>query len=232
MYIKVYNKNIGVSVLLREVFGAAVIGVGVSIICIYIFAKTGDYYRKIFASLLAVSSAYLLSQHFECSGAIASVICGVLFSTVRKYEEDQGENEAMGHFDTFWSILDNLLNAALYVMLGLSFITVLEMPKVIVLSLIAIVCNMIGRFGSVGISTVILGQIPDGYDKMSFTKLLTWGGLRGGLSIALAMSVKPMVYGDVYKIILAGTYATVFFTTVVQGLTMKKVYDRINTNVG
>ena len=218
-------------VLLREVCGAAVIGVGVSLICIIIFARTGDYYRKIFASLLAVSTAYLLCQHFDCSGAIASVICGVMFSTARKYEAGHGESDAMAHFDTFWSILDNLLNAALYVILGLSFISIFGMPQIIGLSLIAIVCNMVGRFGSVGLSTLVLGPIPDGYDRLNFTKLLTWGGLRGGLCIALAMSVRPMVDGDIYQVILAGTYAIVFFTTVIQGLTMKKVYDRISVSV-
>lgn len=229
--VKATENESAVNVLLREVVGAVLIGVGVSIICIFIFAKTQDYYRKNFVSLLAVSAAYLLCQHFDCSGAIASVICGVLFSTVRKYEVNQGESEAMAHFDAFWSILDNLLNAALYVMLGLSFITVFKMSGVIIVSVIAIVCNMIGRFGSVGISTFVLGQIPDGYDKLNFTKLLTWGGLRGGLCIALAMSVKSMVSTDAYSIVLGGTYAIVFFTTVIQGLTMKKVYDSINSKV-
>lgn len=218
-------------ILLREVCGAVAIGVGVSLICIFIFARTGDYYRKIFASLLAVSSAYLLCQHFDCSGAIASVVCGVLFSTVRRYEKDRGELEAMAHFDTFWNILDNLLNAVLYVMLGLSFISVFGMPQTIGLSLVAIVCNMVGRFGSVGLSTLVLGPIPDGYDRLNFTRLLTWGGLRGGLCIALAMSVRTMVDGDIYKMILAGTYAIVFFTTVIQGLTMKAVYERIRASV-
>ena len=99
--VKATESESAVSVLLREVLGAVVIGVGVSLICIFVFAKTGDYYRKIFASLLAVSSAYLLSQHFDCSGAIASVICGVLFSRIRKYEENQGESEAMAQMESF-----------------------------------------------------------------------------------------------------------------------------------
>jgi len=116
-------------------------------------------------------------------------------------------------------------------MLGLSFISVFGMPQTIGISLVAIVCNMVGRFGSVGLSTLVLGAIPDGYDRMNFTKLLTWGGLRGGLCIALAMSVRTMVDGDIYKMILAGTYAIVFFTTVIQGLTMKAVYERIRASV-
>ncbi|MBQ1382197.1 MAG: hypothetical protein IIY79_09275, partial [Ruminococcus sp.] len=70
-----------------------------------------------------------------------------------------------------------------------------------------------------------------GYSRFNFIKLLTWGGLRGGLSVALAMSAKEMVPEEIYFIILGGTYAIVFFTTVVQGLTLKPVYRRISRSV-
>lgn len=225
--VKATEKESAVAVLLREVLGAIGIGLAISLICIFIFAKTADYNRKIFVSLLAVATAYLLCQKFDCSGAIASVICGVAFSTIRKYEKDQGQSEAMAHFDAFWGILDTLLNAVLYVMLGLSFVRILQMPWVMLLSGAAIVCNFIGRAGSVALSTTVLGPIPDGYDWKNFTKLLTWAGLKGGLCIALAMSTKPILDDSTYRIILGGTYAIVFFTTVIQGLTMSKVYARI-----
>lgn len=219
-------------VLFREVLGAAVIGFVVSSACILIFAKSTDFNRKIFSSLLAVSCAYLLCQIFDCSGAIASVVCGVMFSTVRRYEKSVGQVEAMRHFDTFWEILDNLLNSVLYVMLGLSFVRILQMPYVMVLSIIAVICNCIGRAGSLALSVPVLGEIPDRYDWKNFVLLLTWGGLRGGLSIALAMSTAPMLDETTYRIILGGTYAIVFFTTVVQGLTMQKVYGWISGRVG
>lgn len=214
-------------VMLREVLGAAAIGFGVSFVCIYVFARTLDYNRQIFASLLAVATAYLLCEKFDCSGAIASVVCGVMFSTIRRYEKGLGKFEAMQHFDTFWDILDNLLNSVLYVMLGLSFVPIIQMPHVRGLVLIAILCNWIGRGGSVAISTPFMKGIPDGYSWKQFTALLTWGGLRGGLCIALAMSTKPMLDSKTYGLILGGTYAIVFFTTVVQGLSMRKVYGWI-----
>ncbi|MBO6283861.1 MAG: sodium:proton antiporter [Pseudobutyrivibrio sp.] len=214
-------------VMLREVLGAAAIGFGVSFVCIYVFARTLDYNRQIFASLLAVATAYLLCEKFDCSGAIASVVCGVMFSTIRRYEKGLGKFEAMQHFDTFWDILDNLLNSVLYVMLGLSFVPIIQMPHVRGLVLIAILCNWIGRGGSVAISTPFMKGIPDGYSWKQFTALLTWGGLRGGLCIALAMSTKPMLDSNTYGLILGGTYAIVFFTTVVQGLSMRKVYGWI-----
>ena len=217
-------------VMLREVLGAAAIGFGVSFVCIYVFARTLDYNRQIFASLLAVATAYLLCEKFDCSGAIASVVCGVMFSTIRRYEKGLGKFEAMQHFDTFWDILDNLLNSVLYVMLGLSFVPIVQMPHVRGLVLIAILCNWIGRGGSVAISTPFMKGIPDDYSWKQFTALLTWGGLRGGLCIALAMSTKPMLDSNTYRLILGGTYAIVFFTTVVQGLSMRKVYGWIKKN--
>ncbi|MCR5404227.1 MAG: cation:proton antiporter [Butyrivibrio sp.] len=218
-------------VLLREVLGAAVIGFVISALCIFVFAKTADFHRKIFASLLAVAAAYMLCEIFSCSGAIASVVCGIMFSTVRRYEKSIGQVEAMKHFDTFWDILDNMLNSVLYVILGLSFVRILQMPYVMVLSLIAVICNCIGRAGSLALSVPALGEIPEGYDWKYFTLLFTWGGLRGGLSIALAMSTAPMLDVTTYRIVLGGTYAIVFFTTVIQGLTMQRVYSWISGRV-
>ena len=76
-----------------------------------------------------------------------------------------------------------------------------------------------------------MGKLPDNYDKINFIKLLTWGGLRGGLSVALAMSIDGMVSEEIYNIILGCVFAIVFFTTVVQGMTMKKVYLGIERKV-
>ena len=131
----------------------------------------------------------------------------------------------------FWNVADNLLNSILYVILGLSFINILRTPYVVLVSLGAILCNLIGRGGSVGICTFFMGPIPDGFDRWNFIKLMTWGGLRGALCIALAMSTQPMIPDETYKIILGGTYAAVAFTTIIQGLTMTKVYHRIEESM-
>lgn len=207
-------------VLLRELFGAVGIGVAVTAVCLLLFRWTADGKHRIYISILAVSLSYLLCEHFECSGAIASVVCGVLFS----YFRDRMRLGDKG-FDDFWEISDNLLNSILYVILGLTFVRILQMPGVIVLSLFAIVCNLLGRSGSLFVTTFFMGTLPDGYDRKSFVKLLTWGGLRGGLSIALALSTSSMLPGDVYHIVLGCTYAIVFFTTIIQGSTVRKVYE-------
>lgn len=214
-------------VLLKELFGAALVGGVVTAVCFLIFSKTRDETRQIFTSLLAVSLSYLLCDVFGFSGAIASVVCGILFSAFRDWQVQKGVPTELAQFDGFWEVLDNLLNSVLYVILGLSFLHILQMPYVLLLSLVAIIANLLARSGSLGISVLFLRELPDGYDRSSFIKLLTWGGLRGGLSVALAMSTSPMLDKNTYYIVLGCTYAIVFFTTIVQGLTMKKVYQGI-----
>lgn len=219
------------AVMAKELLGAILVGIVITAICFPIFKQTKDTNRQIFTSLLAVAAAYLACEIFGFSGAIASVVCGVLFSALRNHNEQKGEVLELEQFDIFWGILDNLLNSVLYVMLGLSFIQILQMPYVLILSVMAIIINLIGRSGSVALSSVFMKTLPDGYNKSSFTKLLTWGGLRGGLCVALAMSTQELVSNDIYYIILGGTYAIVFFTTIVQGMTMPAVYRRIEDNL-
>ena len=217
-------------VMFREIFGALLVGVVVTAVCFLMFRFCKHAYLKIFISLLAVSLSYALCESLHFSGAIASVICGILFSELRtRFSKTEDESHAE-IFDSFWETLDVFLNSVLYVLLGLSFISVLRMEHVLLLSATAILANLIARSASLSLSTLIIGKIPDNFSRFGFVTLLTWGGLRGGLSVALAMSTKDIVPEQTYFIILGCTYAVVFFTTVIQGLTMKPVYKRISRN--
>lgn len=218
------------SVMFREILGAAAVGIVVTILCFLLYRFTKNKMLRIFISLLAVSLSYVICEVCDFSGAIASVICGILFSALRSRYSTE-DPEAAQTFDSFWETLDSLFNSFLYVMLGLSFVRILQMDHVVVLSLVAITANLIARSGSLTLSSLIMGKIPDNYNRWNFIKLLTWGGLRGGLCVALAMSTKGMVSDDIYYIILGGTYAIVFFTTVIQGLTLKPIYKRIDKSM-
>ena len=215
------------AVMLKEILGAVAVGAAVILLCFLLFRFTKNRMLRIFISLLSVSLSYVICEICGFSGAIASVVCGILFSALRSRfsTEDTEDTQA---FDGFWEVLDSLLNSILYVMLGLSFIRILQMEYVILLSLAAIAANLIARSSSLALSSLIMGKLPDDYGRWDFIKLLTWGGLRGGLSVALAMSTREMVPAEVYYIILGCTYAIVFFTTVIQGLTLKPVYNRIS----
>lgn len=215
-------------VMLREIFGALAIGVVVTVLCFLMFRFCKHAFLKIFISLLTVSLSYVLCETLHFSGAIASVICGILFSELRSRFGEAEEEKHAEIFDSFWETLDVFLNSILYVLLGLSFISVLRMEYVLLLSVTAILANLIARVGSLSISSLFMGKIPDNFSRFGFIALFTWGGLRGGLSVALAMSTKDMLPEQTYFIILGCTYAVVFFTTVIQGLTMKPVYNRIS----
>lgn len=218
-------------VMAREIIGAVVIGAVVCRLCFELFVRTSDKHRKIFISLFMVSLSYYLCELFGCSGAISCVVCGVLFSTLRDRAENGGRLAGLEEFDSFWETTDILLNSVLYVIMGLTFVRILQMPMLIVLSFAAILLNLICRYGSVFIGSFMMNPLPDGYERNKFAALFTWGGLRGGLSIALAMSTASIVPGESYRIILGCSYAIVFFTTVVQGLTMKNVYKRLSPDM-
>ena len=217
-----------VGVMLREILGALVVGVVVTVLCFLMFRFCKHAYLKIFISLLTVSLSYVLCEMLHFSGAIASVICGILFSELRSRFSEFEEEKHAEIFDSFWETLDVFLNSVLYVLLGLSFVSVMRMEYVLLLSATAILSNLIARSASLSLSTLVIGKIPDNFSRFGFVTLLTWGGLRGGLSVALAMSTKDMLPEKTYFIILGCTYAVVFFPTVVQGLTMKPVYNRIS----
>ena len=219
-----------IGVMLKELLGAVLTGAAVTALTFLLFRFTRSKNLGIFISLLTVSLSYAICESFGFSGAIASVVCGLMFSALRSRFSKE-EQEAAQTFDSFWETLDSLFNSVLYVMLGLTFVRILQMEHVLLLSVIAVAANLIARSGSLTLSSLFMGKLPDGYDRISFIKLLTWGGLRGGLSVALAMSAKEMLSAEVYYIILGGTYAIVFFTTVIQGLTMKPVYNRISRSL-
>ncbi len=219
------------AVMLSQIFGAVGIGAAVTILLFPLYKFTRSNTLGIFVSLLSVALAYYLCEVFDFSGAIASVVCGILFATFRTYFCKNDPPEKNESFDSFWDTLDCLMNSVLYVMLGISFIHVFRMTHVVLLSIVAIIANFVARSGSLALSTFLMGKLPDGFSKPGFVMLFTWGGLRGGLCVALAMSTKGMVSDEIFYIILGGTYAIVFFTTVIQGLTMKPVYKRISRNV-
>lgn len=212
----------------REIFGAVLIGGVIGAICYLIFFYTENVHLRVFITLLSVAASFYLCELFDCSGAIACVVCGLIFSTVREKLEKRSPDVDLKDLDSYWETTDVLLNSVLYVILGLSYVRIIQMPTVGILSTIAVLLNLISRFGSVFIGSFLIGPLPDGYSQGRFTALFTWGGLKGGLCIALAMSTANIVSTDQYHIILGCIYATVFFTTVIQGLTMKKVHSALS----
>lgn len=215
-------------VMSKELLGAIVVGFIISIICFKLLELTEDPIKHILVSLIAVILCYTLCEHFNFSGAISCVICGIYFSSKHdKYKEKCPCVDCCEWYDDFWKIIDTLMNYLLYVMIGLSFVYVVNVKYAIIVAIAVIAINLVARFAGVYISSILVRNNPGNYSNFNLTILLTWSGLKGGLCLALAMSTGSFVMSRVYDYFLIVAFSIIVFTTIIQGLTVSKVYEKI-----
>lgn len=220
-------------VMSKELFGAIIVGLAISVIFSFLVRATSDPIKHILISLLSVSLCYVLCEDLGFSGVIASVVCGIYFSTLMdRYKANSVDLDPDNYYKDFWSIIDKLLNYVLYAMIGISFVYITRIKWIIAVTIAAVIINLVARYLGVLISTLIVKQCPDDYKIKPFTMLMTWSGLKGGLCLALAMSTAEFLPNDVYHCILFITYVTIIFTTVFQGLSVGKVFEYIKTKYG
>ena len=212
----------------RELFGAILVGLVVSFLFCLLAKQTKDPIKHILISLLTVSMCYVICEACEFSGVIASVVCGIYFSTfMERMKAKDASLDPMDYYKDFWSVIDKILNYILYVMIGISFVYVTKIKGFIIVAIAAIVFNLVARYLGVYIATLLSRQCPDGYEIQPLTILMTWSGLKGGLCLALAMSAQEFLPDMAYQFILYVTFITIIFTTIVQGLTVGRVFEWI-----
>ena len=219
-------------VMFQEVAGAFVVAFVVSFLMTKLMALSRDPVRHILISLLTVSMVYGICEHFHFSGVIASVVCGMFVAAQRgKMEGRIRVEDPHERYEDFWEVSEGILNAVLFVMIGLSLLALELSPFIWALIPMTILMVVLSRFGGVFFSGLFLGRtIPGNYNLTEFVMLMTWSALKGGLSLALAMSTKSILPPQLYSIVLNVAYITIFYTVIVQGLTMKKVYYRIEAH--
>ena len=215
-------------VMFKELFGALVVGFLISFVFFMLIKATTDPIKHIIISMLSVTLAYSICEEFGFSGVIASVVCGIYYSTkMDQYRATHTDIDPREYYKDFWKVVDTLFNYILYVLIGLSFVFVSKIPHLIIVGIAAILLNIGARYVGVYISTAACRQLPDGYKIRPFAILMTWGGLKGGLCLALAMSASEFLPDTFYNFILYVTYITIIFTTLVQGLSVGKLYNWI-----
>lgn len=208
----------------KELLGAMVIGLLISLILYQLFLRTKDQYLQLFISILAVSASYVISESAGCSSAIAAVVCGIFFATFMDKQE-QKNPEQFFLYRNFWSVIDSLLNSILYVMLGMTFINICIYTKNnVIWIIIALIGNVLARYRGVLATSLCVKEKPQDYGVLQFTGLLTWAGLKGALCLALAMQTHSFLPQEVFQTIMICTFAVVMFTTLGQGLTIGKFY--------
>ena len=228
LIIKSSNSNFMV-LMLKEIVGAFVVAIVVSFILFRLIKLTRNPITYILVSLLDVSLSYILCEEAGFSGVIASVICGMYFSmAMGKMESIVKVVDTRDYYEDFWEILESLLNAALFVMIGLLVVNIEVSRFAAIIVPVSILAIVISRAFGVFISSILTGRkIPGNYNLFEYVTLMTWSALKGGLSLALAMSTKEFLSPDVYDIFINVAYVTIFFTVLVQGLSVKSVYFSI-----
>ncbi len=213
--------------MFKEIVGAVAVAFAVSFVLFKLMEVTRDPIKYILISLLDVSLVYIICEHLGFSGVIASVVCGMYFSAAySKIERRVKVIDTRDLYKDFWDIMESLLNAVLFVMIGLLVLNIEVSKYVFILVPAAIIANVCARSFGVTVSSILTGKknIPGNYNVFEYVTLMTWSALKGGLSLALAFGTKEFLPKDVYDIFINVTYVTIFFTVLVQGLTVKNVY--------
>ena len=231
-FIKSIVTNIGtniVLVLIKEIFGAIAVAFIVCMILVRLFRYTHKPINYILLSILAVSLSYVICSRFGFSGCIASVLCGMIFAYYRgKNENYLSLTDEHGIYNQFWDLVDGILNNALFVLIGFMVLKIEVSYFLLLIGLSTIISTLLSRFCGVGIPLCLSkGNVLGGYSKIEYTCLMTWSALKGGLSLALVLSAEEILDTNVFDTMLVATYVTILFTVIIQGLTTKGVYQKI-----
>lgn len=212
--------------MFKEIFGAFAVAITISWLLFRLMKLTRDPVKYILISLLDVSLVYLICEHLGFSGVIASVVCGMFFSySMDRIERSVQVIDPHNFYGDFWEILESILNSVLFVMIGMLVLDLSISRHAPIVVPAALVILILSRAIGVFISSILTrNNIPGNYDLREFVVLMTWSALKGGLSLALAIETEQYLPGDVFNIFMNVAYVTIFFTVLVQGLTVKKVY--------
>lgn len=210
----------GLRLFAFEAGGGALLGFCAGWVVFQVMRRIDDYALEVLLTLALVMGGYALATALHLSGPITAVVAGLLIGHAgMQYGMTEVTRE---HVDAFWRIIDEILNAVLFLLIGLE-VFALELESGSLLIGLACVPLALGaRFLAVSaaIYTMRLGRTF----APGVIPILTWGGLRGGISVAMALSLPP---GEWKASILAATYVVVIFSIVVQGLSMKTVVRRV-----
>ena len=203
----------------REAIGGALFGLALGYVAYRMLKSVDNYQVELLITLALVAGGYGLADALHLSGPISIIIAGLLVGNHGRLFGMSAETRA--HLDVFWELVDGVLNAVLFVLLGLEMLVLTFTQQFLLASVLIIPLVLFSRFVAIGIPVTVLRSFR------TFTpgavRIMTWGGLRGGISVALALSLPLSPERDV---ILAITYSVVVFSIVVQGLTLGKFVKR------
>jgi len=208
-------ENIGL-LLLREAGGGLLLGVLLGLSASRAMRMVDDYIISVLITLSVVMGGYLIAHEMHISAPLAMVAAGLFMGNFS--ESFKMKSETQDYLIKFWELIDEIMNAVLFLFIGFELLLIKDLNEYLVAGGICILIVLLARWVAIFIPTKFM-SLRYRFSPQT-VKVLVWGGIRGGVSIALALSIPQNEYN---KIIISITYCVVVFSIVVQGLTIAKV---------
>ena len=203
-----------------EALGGALLGITLGWLTFRVMRRIDDYSLEVLITLGLAFGGYELAVYLTVSAPIMAVCAGLLIGDVgTKYGMSE---ETRRYVDAFWKLIDEILNAVLFLMIGVEVFAVVFDANDLLAGFAAIALALVARLAAVAVPVLMLK--PFRRFSRGVIPIMTWGGLKGGISVALALSLPD---SDWKPLILTATYIVVVFSIIVQGLTVARLSDRL-----
>ena len=205
---------------IKEAGGGILFGVALGYIGFWTLRSIDNYVVEVLITLAIVMGGYLLADYLHISGPLAMVVAGMI--TGNKSREKGMSDVTRDYIDKFWEMMDEVLNAILFLLIGFEMLIIPFNSTLFWLGCVSVLIVLLARFFSVAVPISIL-KYKKTFERNAIP-ILTWGGLRGGISVALALSLPASAFNEIF---VSVTYIIVLFSIVVQGLTIGKFAKKL-----
>ncbi len=214
-----------VLLLIKEIGGGILLGLILGFVAFTMMKRINHYQTEVLITLAVVMGGITLAPIFHFSGALAMVVAGLFIGN--KGSAEAMSDETSDYVHKFWEMLDEIMNAILFVLIGLELLIIPFRLTFLYIGLISIFVILLARFISLTIPSLIF-RFSYEFPKSTYL-IMTWGGLRGGISIALALSLTEAMQRSLFVSI---TYIVVLFSIIIQGLTLNKLVTKLRKENG
>lgn len=205
---------------IKDAGGGVLLGIILGYLGFWALRSIDNYIVEVLITLAIVMGGYLFADFLHISGPLTMVVAGII--TGNKSREEGMSDITRDYVDKFWEMMDEVLNAILFLLIGFEMLIIPFNYTLLWLGCISIIIVLLARFISVAIPISIL-KYKNAFERNAIP-ILTWGGLRGGISVALALSLPSTMFGEVFVPI---TYIIVLFSIIVQGLTIGRFAGKL-----
>ena len=209
-----------VGLLAQEVLGGLALGLLLGFVGFRLMKRIDHYPTEVLITLAIVTGGYSAAQLLHLSGPLAVVMAGLFLGNTQ--HRGSMSDVTATYINKFWEMIDEVLNAILFVLIGLEVLVISFNLSYILVGLLAALITIVVRYLALAMPSVVFG-FRKGFEPHTL-RIMTWGGLRGGISIALALSLDPTAEKP---LLVAITYVVVLSSLLIQGLTLESVVRRL-----